>query len=220
MNGKIIAAIAAVVLVVAVVAAIAVSSMDDDSDHITEGVIYDGNGGMSSDGKTRFELTGHEVMTNLFEKKGFEFKSWNTKADGTRTAYMPKDHIDYASNRTVTLYAQWQEPAPHVTGFTTGGVVIPLTATLNGKSLDQFACFFIPLTATGNIIELQYGGDATWSVDQNIFTIVSGLEMYKVTVTVNNAADVVYSINSDGNPSVTFSADQDITISLSVKQPK
>lgn len=216
MNAKIMAAIAAVVLVVVVLAAIGISMDDDDNSHITEGVIYDGNGG-SYNGTTRFEITSHEVMSNLFEREGFEFASWNTKADGTGTPYNPSDNIDYAPGKTVTLYAQWQTPGPRVTSMSTGGPVIPLTETLNGKELNLITCSFIRLTATGNVIELQYGKEVKWSLESNVFKIVDGTDTYTVTIDVNNAKDVVYSINGEGKPTVTFSVDQDITISINVK---
>ena len=43
-------------------------------------------------------------------KEGFEFKGWNTQADGKGTAYKAGDKIDVSSNQI--LYAIWEEKAP------------------------------------------------------------------------------------------------------------
>lgn len=221
MNSKVIAAIIAVVAVV-IVALAAIGAMDDDDNHITEGVVYDGNGGLCG-GNARMELTNHEVMSNPFENGNLEFVSWNTKADGSGTTYKPGDHIDYASNRTVTLYAQWQEPGPYVSGFSyseTDGVHV--AATLNGKALNMATASFIPLTPANNVIGLKYDGDAKWilDADSNKFSIVIGTNTYTVTVTVTNATGVEYTLDGDGNPELTFSTDRNVSISLSVKQPR
>ena len=50
------------------------------------------------------------LSANKFQKKGYSFKSWNTKKDGTGTTYADKadgSKLTKTNGATVTLYAQW-----------------------------------------------------------------------------------------------------------------
>ena len=49
------------------------------------------------------------VSQNTFSRSGYEFISWNTKADGSGTTYKSGDKITMTSD--VTLYARWQDNA-------------------------------------------------------------------------------------------------------------
>ena len=74
-------------------------------------VTYDGNGGKTDKNKTTYE----EKVTSTFktaENKFFHpdeipFKEWNTKADGTGTAY--GEEKEAKSDEDITLYAIWEE---------------------------------------------------------------------------------------------------------------
>ena len=46
-----------------------------------------------------------KLKTNTFTKTGYTFTAWNTKADGTGTAY--NDGADVTLHENTTLYAQW-----------------------------------------------------------------------------------------------------------------
>lgn len=50
---------------------------------------------------------------NLFERTGYTFVGWNTKADGTGTSYTDGQKVSLTED--ITLYAQWQENAIKVT---------------------------------------------------------------------------------------------------------
>ena len=71
---------------------------------VDKGVHYKGNGG-TYDGKDYYPVDGSTVSANKFTNSGKTFVSWNTKADGTGTAYKPGDTIDYYGY--TILYAQW-----------------------------------------------------------------------------------------------------------------
>lgn len=58
--------------------------------------------------------TDTRLKTNMFTKTGNAFKNWNTKEDGTGTAYADGATIKTTTN--LTLYAQW-EPAPILVTF-------------------------------------------------------------------------------------------------------
>lgn len=81
-----------------------VSAGSSGSHTVEKGVHYKGNGGTygSSD---HYCVDGSTVSANKFTNSGKTFVSWNTKADGTGTAYGPGDTIDYYGY--TILYAQW-----------------------------------------------------------------------------------------------------------------
>lgn len=72
---------------------------------------YDPNGGdgdaFRKAGDPGTQATTPEAAT--FLRKGYVFAGWNTKADGTGTAYKAGAGIAYpAEGQTLTLYAQWE----------------------------------------------------------------------------------------------------------------
>ncbi|MGN0451622.1 MAG: InlB B-repeat-containing protein [Acutalibacteraceae bacterium] len=82
-------------------------------------VVYDGNG--SSSGSTPDSIHIYNVEKNLnangFERSGHSFTGWNTKADGTGTAYTDKQtvkNLTSVNGGVVTLYAQWKRNAKNV----------------------------------------------------------------------------------------------------------
>lgn len=72
---------------------------------------YDPNGG-DGDAFTKAGDSGTTATTaeaGVFLRKGHTFAGWNTKADGTGTAYQAGADVAYpAEGRTLTLYAQWE----------------------------------------------------------------------------------------------------------------
>ena len=72
----------------------------------THTISFDANGGEGSmDPQTYEEGKPRALALNLFVRAGHSFRGWNTKADGTGTAYGDGDTILVTSN--LTLYAQW-----------------------------------------------------------------------------------------------------------------
>ncbi|MBP5161713.1 MAG: InlB B-repeat-containing protein [Spirochaetales bacterium] len=59
------------------------------------------------------------LAANKFVKEGWIFRSWNTKADGTGTAYFDKATVRLAKD--ITLYAQWEYNQVSVTFNANGG---------------------------------------------------------------------------------------------------
>ena len=74
-------------------------------------VIFNPNGGtgtMTAQSFTYGET--QELSVNLFERTGYGFAGWNTKADGTGTPYSdkaPVSNLTAQANGSVTLYAMW-----------------------------------------------------------------------------------------------------------------
>ena len=53
----------------------------------------------------------YSLKKNTFKRTGYTFKGWNTKADGSGTAYSDKasvKNLTASNGKTVTLYAQWK----------------------------------------------------------------------------------------------------------------
>ncbi len=65
------------------------------------------------------------LKANAFKRKGYTFKGWNTKADGTGTySYADKEKVKNVSSvagKTLTLYAQWEPNAYKVAFDKNGG---------------------------------------------------------------------------------------------------
>ena len=81
-------------------------------------LVYNANFGASPETKTDSESIfgtyalshGFTVDNNTFVREHYTFVGWNTKADGSGTAYAPGAALTLtAENNTEVLYAQWQE---------------------------------------------------------------------------------------------------------------
>ena len=75
-------------------------------------VKYDGNGntGGSTGSSNHTYGTAKALTANGYTKTGYSFNGWNTKADGSGTAYADKASVKNLSSTngaTITLYAQW-----------------------------------------------------------------------------------------------------------------
>lgn len=54
----------------------------------------------------------YTLPANAFKRKGYSFKCWNTKADGSGVDYTNKEvisNLTASNNRVITLYAQWKK---------------------------------------------------------------------------------------------------------------
>lgn len=101
---------------------------------------YDPNGG---DGDA-FKKVGDPGTTattaeaGVFLRKGHTFAGWNTKADGTGTAYQAGADVSYpAEGQTLTLYAQWRAITYTIRfdgNKATSGTMGDLTATYDTKA--------------------------------------------------------------------------------------
>ena len=70
-------------------------------------ITYNANGGSNAPSATTFYYgKGATVTTKTPSRSGYAFTGWNTKADGTGTAY--NDGASVAFHGNTTLYAQWQ----------------------------------------------------------------------------------------------------------------
>ena len=82
-------------------------------------VTFDPNGGEGTmTPQTVLEKTDTALTPNAFTREGYNFKGWNTKADGSGTTYADKATVNLTEN--TTLYAQWTQD-PVITFNANGG---------------------------------------------------------------------------------------------------
>ena len=103
MDNKIIIAIVAVVVIVVAAAAVLVMSPQQPQP-AADSVTYYGNGG-TDHGQTTVSSKLETVLPYFYERDGYHMVSWNTKADGSGTAYYPDDPVAFGT----ALYAQWSD---------------------------------------------------------------------------------------------------------------
>ena len=76
-------------------------------------ITFDANGGKGIMGtQTVNPGVSAALSANTFTRADYDFAGWNTKVDGTGTAYADKANI--TTNKNVTLYAQWKLHTYHV----------------------------------------------------------------------------------------------------------
>lgn len=101
---------------------------------------YDPNGG-DGDAFRKVGDSGTTVTAaeaGIFLRKGYAFAGWNTKANGTGTAYQAGADVAYpAEGDTLTLYARWR-PTTYKVRFdgdkATSGMMADLMATYDAKA--------------------------------------------------------------------------------------
>lgn len=89
-------------------------------------VAFKGNGSTSGKMSTQSMTygSGKKLTANAFKRKGYTFKGWNTKADGSGKSYKNKadgSKLTKTGGKTVTLYAQWSKTKYTITYKLNGG---------------------------------------------------------------------------------------------------
>ena len=156
---------------------VTLSSDKNDNDAL----VYDANGGIG----TTLATTGKvneviKVAANGFTREGYEFVGWNTKADGTGTAYAAG--ADYTlTDAEDKLYAQWKRA--------------DLTYTVNyvdeqGNAIDTAkvvndAVFGTVVTASSEAKDID--GYTYKSADRESITVGTDAEANVITLTYANA---------------------------------
>ena len=90
-------------------------------------ITYHGNkstaGKMTATSNCKYDNS-YTLKKNTFERKGYTFAGWNTKADGSGTSYKNKASVKNLSSKNggnVTLYAQWEKSKYKITYKLNGG---------------------------------------------------------------------------------------------------
>ena len=95
-------------------------------------VTFDANGGEGTMESQKIPADGADLNANAFAYTDHTFKEWNTKADGTGTAYKDKGYIKLTSS--ITLYAQWKHNEAKIAFSANGGEGSMATLTVKTNS--------------------------------------------------------------------------------------
>ena len=97
-------------------------------DTVTYQVTYNANGGSGAPStQTKTYGANLTLSSTIPTRTGYNFVSWNTKSDGSGTAYQPGGN--YTANEAATLYAQWSKKTYAVTYNANGGTGAPSAQT-------------------------------------------------------------------------------------------
>ena len=116
-------------------------------------VVYDKNGGDNAGitGSTPNSTHTYDVEKSLtengYERVGYTFTGWNTKADGTGTPYAdnaPVINLTAEANGKVTLYAQWSARSYVIRYHANGGT---------GEMENQVIKYDVPTVLSANLFE-------------------------------------------------------------------
>ena len=106
-------------------------------------VMFDANGGSGTMNRQTIGRNTPSLLSyRTFYRPGYVFKGWNTRNDGTGTAYA--DHVEVSLNADMTLYAQWLKELTvkfDGNGSTEGSM--PLQMVYEGNSVVLAANTFI-----------------------------------------------------------------------------
>ena len=168
-------------------------------------VSFDANGGEGemADQLFTYDEAAKVLTANAFKRTGYDFTGWNTKADGSGTAYNDKQEVmnlTATANTTITLFAQWKiitfavTIAPTENGTVTASTLTPdygakLVLTIEpakGHLLKQ-------LTVNGTDVTDQVAEDGTYTIE----TVIANVSV----VAVFEKADFA-DVNSDGTVDV------------------
>lgn len=91
-------------------------------------VQYDANGGTGApSAQTKYYGEELKLSSTKPTRKGYTFRNWNTKPDGSGATYSPGDK--YTANSAVTLYAQWAAVTYTIKYNVNGGSGTPASQT-------------------------------------------------------------------------------------------
>ncbi len=95
-------------------------------------VHFDGNSGEGSMNSVEVSTNDNYVIkSNTFSKNLYEFKSWNTKSDGSGDTYSNNGELSKLKDKEeITLYAQWIGESFEITFNPNGGIVLPTSKTV------------------------------------------------------------------------------------------
>ena len=107
---------------------------------ITYNVKYDGNGatsGSMSNSSHTYDVS-KTLSANGYTRTGYTFNGWNTKADGSGTAYSNQQSVRNLANTQdarITLYAQWK-PITYTIEYVGNGATNNVSAYISTHTYD------------------------------------------------------------------------------------
>lgn len=140
-------------------------------------VVFDGNGADASSSMASQEFKYDEsnaLNQNTFTRTGYTFTGWNTKDDGTGTAYADKaevSNLTYTDNERFILYAQWQPNQASITVTLPEYNEVNNLFSVTNKSDSQVT--FTPINGYKHYIWYVNGTEKRQNTSNIVFTISS-----------------------------------------------
>ena len=160
---------------------------------------FDGNGATGGTMANQIVdiFTSANLTTNAFTRMGYDFTGWNTKANGSGTAYSDGQNVSPTAD--MTLYAQWTINSAIIelgnTASNNGAIINdldgqPRTVTLQGRTLykdGDWNTLCLPFGVT--IANSPLAGDNVVAMTLN--TTTSGLSGTTLTLYFENALETI-----------------------------
>lgn len=169
-------------------------------------IAYDANGGILNDENTGLFVLSDNLATtfalnngnkmlseNIYEKDGYVFKEWNTKADGTGTSYSAGQMINLnnVENSTLRLYAQWEKQKYTVTFHANDGsgatktqqMTEGVNTALEKNTFVRDGYKFVGWSSNAD-------GTGTQYYDERVIAISANLDLYAKWEEIVNSLDV------------------------------
>ena len=177
-------------------------------------VAFNANSGEGTMADQAFTYDEAQKLTqNTFERRGYSFEGWNTKADGSGTAYADKAEVvnlTAEDNATVTMFAQWKVVVYTITYDLGGGTVA--TANPTEYTIESDAITLVNPTQEGYTFMGWTGTDlegvqmdvtiAKGSIGNRTYTAVWNVNQYTITFDSNGGSDVE-AITQNYNSAIT-----------------
>ena len=183
---------------------------------------YDANGGEGTiESTTGAAGESVPVAANVFTRNNYTFTGWNTKADGSGTAYKAGDSFTLTNENTV-LYAQWSKNAPaqvNVSYDANGGVgtMEPVTGDVGSEIVIQQSGFTrSEYTFTGWNTQADGKGTAYKAGDS--FTLTDKDTVLYAQWSKNAPAQVKVSYNANGGVGTMESVTGDVGSKIVIRQ--
>lgn len=148
-------------------------------------------------------LNGNQLISNPYSRNNYDFVGWNTKKDGTGTAYSDREKIipDIENGGVIVLYAQWKAKKKKVTFDPNGGIVDTVTKEFD---YDSYYGDELPIATRDGF---GFGG---WVYQKNNreyiispSTIVNDIDSIEVTAKwIDNSYTIIY--NQNGGQSIYY----------------
>ncbi len=190
-------------------------------------ITYDANGGENAPApQTKYHGISIRLSTQIPTRDGYTFKGWAVSQYGNM-AYSSND--TYIMDRSITLYAVWQENIVNVSGVTLNKASV----TLNVGETETLTATVAPSNATNKTVTWTSSNPSVATVSNGVITAkaagtttitattVDGNKTAICVVTVNEqpivAADVIYTISSTSakpgdSIEVTLSVASDVVV--------
>ncbi len=190
-----------------------------------QNVVFNANGGEGTMAQQSYSYGEAQALTaNSFTRSDYTFAGWNTKADGTGTAYTDKQSISFTpanDGDSITLYAQWERSNYTVSFDANGG-----TNTMDAVKVGKNSEYTLPVNGFTAPSAYQFKGWATSAngdvISTETITVTADTTLYAIwekipaeapTVQISDNLELIYGEFTNQKISVTVEKKEGYTYS-------